>query len=133
MKREKRNTVSKGSRTIMSILGGSFLTKEDFSKMFPFLVYLTVLLMLIITNAYVAESTSRSIKKNTNTLRDLRVEYIYAKSAFTRESTQKILIEKLSPEGLKESLETRAVMKAEDRRQKTEEEKNLNPQLSTLN
>ena len=121
MKRESRKTASKGSRTIMSILGGSFLTKEDFSKMFPFLVYLTILLMLIITNAYVAESTSRSIKKNTVRLRDLRVEYIYAKSAFTRESTQKILIEKLSGDGLKESLETRVVNKMEDGRQKTED------------
>ena len=111
MKREQRKNTSKGSRTIMSILGGSFLTKEDFSKMFPFLVYLTVLLMLIITNAYIAESTSRSIKRNTLKLRDLRVEYIYAKSAFTRESTQKILIDKLSPEGLKESLETKIVNK----------------------
>ena len=111
MKREQRKNTSKGSRTIMSILGGSFLTKEDFSKMFPFLVYLTILLMLIITNAYIAESTSRAIKKNSNTLRDLRVEYIYAKSAFTRESTQKILIDKLFPEGLKESLETKIVNK----------------------
>ncbi len=109
MKREENKKSSKGSRTIMSILGGSFLTKEDFSKTVSFLVYLTVLLMLIITNAYIAESTSRSIKKNSVKLRDLRVEYIYAKSAFTRESTQKVLIEKLSPEGLKESLETRTV------------------------
>lgn len=120
MKRESKKTASKGSRTIMSILGGSFLTKEDFSKMFPFLVYLTVLLMLIITNAYVAESTSRSIKKNTVRLRDLRVEYIYAKSAFTRESTQKTLIEKLAPEGIKESLETRMVQKTSDTKQQTE-------------
>ena len=126
MKTASRKTSSKGSRTIMSILGGSFLTKEDFSKMFPFLVYLTVLLMLIITNAYIAESTSRSIKKNTNRLRDLRVEYIYAKSAFTRESTQKILIEKLSGDGLKESLETRVVNKMEDGRQKTEDGKQNN-------
>ena len=120
MKTASRKTSSKGSRTIMSILGGSFLTKEDFSKMFPFLVYLTVLLMLIITNAYVAESTSRSIKKNTNRLRDLRVVYIYAKSAFTRESTQKNLIEKLSPEGLEESLETRMVKKTADEIQQPE-------------
>ena len=52
MKTESKNTRSKkGIRTVMIILGGSFLTREDFSKMFPFLVYLTVLLMLIITNA----------------------------------------------------------------------------------
>ena len=95
----------------MHILGGSFLTREDLSKIFPFLVYLTILLMLIITNAYIAESTSRTIKKNTLLLRDLRVEYIYAKSAFTQESTQTILIDKLANDGLKESLETRIVKK----------------------
>ena len=114
MKTERKTTAAKGSRTIMNILGGNFLTKEDFSKMFPFLVYLTVLLMLIITNAYIAESTSRSIKKNTNTLRDLRVEYIYMKSAYTKESTQTVMIDKLAEKGIKESLETRVVRKEEN-------------------
>jgi hypothetical protein len=93
----------------MNILGGSFLTREDFSKIFPFLVYLTLLLMLIITNAYIAENTSRTIKNNTVRLRDLRVEYTYAKSAFTKESTQTIMIDKLAKEGIKESLETRTI------------------------
>lgn len=93
----------------MNILGGGFLTREDFSKIFPFLVYLTFLLMLIITNAYIAENTSRTIKNNTLRLRDLRVEYTYAKSAFTKESTQTIMIDKLEKEGLKESLETRTI------------------------
>ena len=113
MKIERKNKASKGNR-LMSILGGNFLTKEDYSKIFPFLVYLTVLLMLIITNAYIAESTSRSIKKNTTLLRDLRVEYIYAKSAYTRESTQTVLIDKLAKDGLKESLETRVVKQVKD-------------------
>ena len=107
MRRERTKTARKG--TVMKILGSSFLTREDFSKIFPFLVYVTVLLMLIITNAYVAESNSRTIKSNTNLLRDLRVEYIYAKSAYTKESTQTILIDKLESRGIKESLETRTV------------------------
>lgn len=93
----------------MNILGGSFLTREEISKIFPFLVYITILLMLIITNAYVAESTSRAIKKNTVLLHDLQVEYVYAKSAFTKESTQTVLIDKLADDGLKESLETKIV------------------------
>ncbi len=107
MKRERKKNGKGG--TVMTILGGSFLTREDFSKIFPFLVYLTVLLMLIITNAYIAESTSRTIKNNTVLLRDLRVEYTYAKSAYTKESTQTIMIDKLEKEGIKESLETRTV------------------------
>lgn len=115
MKRERRKSKE---NTFMRILGGSFLTREDLSKIFPFLVYLTVLLMLIITNAYIAESTSRSIKKNTLLLRDLRVEYIYAKSAYTKESTQTVLINKLANDGLKESLETRVVKQKKEERSK---------------
>lgn len=109
MKRERNEKTTKGGM-FMNILGGSFLTREDFSKIFPFLVYVTVLLMLIITNAYIAESTSRAIKNNSTRLRDLRVEYTYAKSAYTKASTQKTLIEKLANDGLKESLETRTVI-----------------------
>ena len=107
MRRERTKSAKKG--TVMNILGGSFLTREDFSKIFPFLVYLTLLLMLIITNAYIAENTSRTIKNNTVRLRDLRVEYTYAKSAFTKESTQTIMIDKLAKEGITESLETRTI------------------------
>ena len=112
MKRERKEKTTKGG-VIMNILGGSFLTREDFSKIFPFVVYVTVLLMLIITNAYIAESTSRAIKNNSIRLRDLRVEYTYAKSAYTKESTQKVLIEKLKDQGLKESLETRTIFSEE--------------------
>jgi hypothetical protein len=113
MKRERKNRISRRG-AVMSVLGGSFLTREDFSKIFPFLVYLTLLLMLIITNAYIAESTSRAIKKNTVLLRDLRVEYIYIKSDFTRESTQTIMIDKLAGDGLKESLDTRIITETEN-------------------
>lgn len=106
---KRTTTKGKGRRTIMNILGGNFLTREDFTKLFPFLVYVTFLLMILITNAYVAESKSRAIKKNTGVLRDLRVEHIYVKSAFTKESTQTVMIDKLASEGIKESLETRVI------------------------
>jgi len=106
---KRTTTKGKGRRTIMNILGGNFLTREDFTKLFPFLVYVTFLLMILITNAYVAESKSRAIKKNTGVLRDLRVEHIYVKSAFTKESTQTVMIDKLASEGIKESLDTRVI------------------------
>ena len=93
----------------MKILGGGFLTREDFSKLFPFMVYLTVLLMLIITNAYIAENANRTIINNNKLLDNLRVEYNCAQSAFTKESTQSVMIDKLAQDGIKESFETRIV------------------------
>ena len=93
----------------MKILGGGFLTQEDFSKAFPFMVYLTVLLMLIITNAYIAENTQRTINYNKNHLGNLQVEYDRAKSAYTKESTQSKMIDKLAKDGIKESLEIKTI------------------------
>ena len=55
----------------------------------------------------------------------MRVEYIYTKSAYTKESTQTIMIDKLVGDGLKESLDTRVVtengeLKTENGELKTE-------------
>ena len=46
--REKKEKRKKGKGGFMTILGGRFLLREKFSKQFPFMVYITVLLMAII-------------------------------------------------------------------------------------
>ena len=55
MEETKENKKKKGGKTIMNVLGGKFLVRESFAKQFPFMVYLTLLLMAIITNTYIAE------------------------------------------------------------------------------
>ena len=89
----------------MSILGGKFLVKEKFSKQFPFMVYITVLLMAIITNTYIAEGKIRELTKTARKLNDLQVEYVQVKSAIMEASKQSVLAKKLSGTGLKEVTE----------------------------
>lgn len=100
-KKEKKSS----GKTIMSILGGSFLVKENFAKQFPFMVYVTVLLMVLISNTYVAESCNREIAKATKELNDLHVEYIQLKSAIMEASKQSVLARKLKGTGIKEPVE----------------------------
>lgn len=95
----------KGSKNVMTILGGNFLVKEKFSKQFPFIVVVTVLLMLIIGNTYIAEERNREIARTTKELSDLHVEYIQLKSAIMQASKQSVLSEKLKDYGVKESIE----------------------------
>ncbi len=95
----------KGSKKVMTILGGNFLLKEKFSKQFPFIVMVTVLLMLIIGNTYIAEERNREIAKTAKELSDLHVEYIQLKSAIMQASKQSVLSDKLKGCGLKESIE----------------------------
>ena len=96
---------NKGSKKVMSILGGNFLLKEKFSKQFPFIVVVTVLLMILIGNTYIAEERTRKIAETTKELSDLNVEYIQLKSAIMQASKQSVLSASLKGCGLKESIE----------------------------
>ena len=99
---EKAN---KGGKKVITFLGGNILVKEKFSKQFPFIVFITVLLMIIIGNTYIAEERTREIAKTSKELNDLHVEYIQLKSAVMQASKQSVLSAKLKGYGLKEPTE----------------------------
>ncbi len=90
---------------VMSVLGGTFLVRENFTKQFFFLAYVTILLMAIITNTYVAEERNRELIRVTKRLNDLQVEYIQVKSAIMEASKQSVLAKRLEGTGLKEATE----------------------------
>ena len=102
---EQKEKRKKGKRGVMSILGGKFLVREKFSKQFPFMVYITLLLMAIITNTYIAEGKIRELTQTTRKLNDLQVEYVQVKSAIMEASKQSVLAKRLAGTGLKEITE----------------------------
>lgn len=103
--KNKAKKSKKGGQTVMSFLGGSFLVKEKFTKLFPFMVYVTILLMVIISNTYIAEERSREIAQSTRKLNDLQIEYIQLKSAIMQATKQSVLARELAETGIKESIE----------------------------
>ena len=103
--KDKKKEKKKGGRSLMSILGGSFLVKEKFTKQFPFIVYFTVHIMIKITNTNIAEERSREIAKVSKELNDLHVDYIQLKSAIMQASKQSVLAKRLSGIGIKEPTE----------------------------
>lgn len=108
MKEEKEKEKKKkkgGGGTIMDVLGGKILVREAFAKQFPFLIFVTLLLMAIITNTYIAEEKNRELMKTTRRLNDLQVEYVQVKSAIMEASKQSVLARKLAGTGLKEVTE----------------------------
>ena len=106
MKEEKdTKKKKKGSKRVMSVLGGTFLVRENFTKQFFFLAYVTILLMAIITNTYIAEEKNRELIKANKRLNDLQVEYIQVKSAIMEASKQSVLVKRLEGTGLKEATE----------------------------
>ena len=106
MKKEiEKKKKKKGGKTIMTVLGGKFLVRENFAKQFPFMVFVTLLLMAIITNTYIAEKKNRELMQTTRKLNDLQVEYVQVKSAIMEASKQSVLAKKLNGTGLKEVTE----------------------------
>jgi hypothetical protein len=69
------------------------------------MVYITLLLMAIITNTYIAEEKSRELGQTTRKLNDLQVEYVQVKSAIMEASKQSVLAKRLAGTGLKEATE----------------------------
>ena len=103
--KETKEKRKKGRGGFMTILGGRFLLREKFSKQFPFMVYITVLLMAIITNTYIAERNSRELTQTARKLNDLQVEYVKVKSDIMEASKQSVLAKRLAGTGLKEATE----------------------------
>ena len=103
--KEKKEKRKKGRGGFMTILGGRFLLREKFSKQFPFMVYITVLLMAFITNTYIAERNIRELTQTARKLNDLQVEYVKVKSDIMEASKQSVLAKRLAGTGLKEITE----------------------------
>ena len=102
---KEKKKIKKGSKRVMNVLGGTFLVREQFTKQFFFLAYVTILLMAIITNTYIAEERNRELIKANKRLNDLQVEYIQVKSAIMEASKQSVLVKRLEGTGLKEATE----------------------------
>ena len=104
-KKAKKTSGDGGIKRMWNVLGGSFLIKETFVKQFPFMVTVTVLLMVLITNTYIAESRTREIAETTRKLNDLHVEYIQLTSEIMQASKQSVLSRKLESLGIKAPME----------------------------
>lgn len=94
-----------GIKKVWNILGGSFLIKDNFIKQFPFILTVTILLMVLITNTYIAEARTREIAKTNRQLHELRAKYVELKANVMEASLQSTLIKKLEGTGVKESLD----------------------------
>ena len=86
-------------------LGGDVFSKASVVKQLPFLLYVVFLLMLYITNTYIAEDINREVLVKTKVLEDKHVEYVYNKSEITRMTKQSELVRILKNKGIKESVE----------------------------
>ena len=110
MSNAKKDTVKQGNsfnrigRKIVSVLDGSFLTKENVTDNIPYLGFLFVLSLIYISNSYYAEKNIRDNTKLTRKLKELKSEFITVRSELMFVSKQSEVAKAVSQKGLYESV-----------------------------
>lgn len=91
------------TRTIGSVMSGSFLSRDAAIKALPFMFFLTLVALFYIANGYYAEEQIRRQNQLTSELKELRSEFIISKSELATVNIQTSVKERVLPLGLKES------------------------------
>lgn len=106
MNTEKENTtegVGVGKR-ILSVLDGSFLTRDNVLDNIPFLLFLFGIGIFYIGNSHYGEGTIISIEKMNTELKELKSEFISTRSELMFVSKQSEVAKAVAPLGIYESV-----------------------------
>ncbi len=101
--RQKSNGGNIVTRTIGSVMSGSFLSQDAAVKALPFMFFITLIALFYIANGYYAEEQIRKQDHLSDELKELRSEFIISKSELATVSTQTAVKLRVLPMGIKES------------------------------
>lgn len=87
------------------VLKGNFLTGNSASKNLPFILFITLLLLLYIGNSYYAERKERQLDDVTEEIKELRYKYVSGKSDLMNISNHSQVDKRLNEEGIRNSVE----------------------------
>lgn len=92
--------MSKTKQTIYNILKGKFLVDEDAKKNWGFIIFLTVLALLMITSSHQIDKKVQKIAILNKEKRELRSKFVSTKSDLMRLRMESSISQKLAERGL---------------------------------
>ena len=90
-------------KSVQVLLDGSFLTRDRVIRLLPFLLFLTLLAVIYISNVFYGERIQRESMRTRQELKELRYEYITSKSDLMFKSKQSEVAKELKNTGVIES------------------------------
>jgi len=102
-KMEKPSDIS-GMKKVLRLLDGSFMTRENVVDLLPFLLFVSLIGIIYISNSYYSEKNIIRMNVISNELKELRSEYITTKSELMFKSKQSEVAKAVAETGLKESV-----------------------------
>lgn len=92
-------------RTLISVLNGSFLAKENVLRNMPFILFIAGLMLCYIAYGYWTERTVRALDRTNAELKEMRSEYITVRSQLEQAEQQSQVATDIQGLGLAESEE----------------------------
>ena len=99
----RRKQASKLPRTLISVLNGSFLARENVLRNMPFILWVSALMLAYIAYGYYTERTVRALDRTNAELKEMRSEYITVRSHLEQAEQQSHVADGISGMGLEES------------------------------
>ncbi len=90
-------------KSVQVLLDGSFLTRDRVIRLLPFLLFLTLLAVIYISNVFYGERIQRESMRTRQELKELRYEYVTSKSDLMFKSKQSEVAKELKNTGVIES------------------------------
>jgi hypothetical protein len=100
----KSPSKNKISRSVGSVISGSFLSGKKVTKQLPFILSVALLAMCYIANNYNSQKKAIEINRTLKEIEGLRYEYISTKANLMNISKQSEVVKRLGVSQLKESL-----------------------------
>lgn len=114
-KKEGRST---SSQNLVQIMNGEFLTKEFFINNLAYIFFVFLLLVVILWKGYYVNQLNSDIRKMEETLGQISADFVEAKAKLEEETRRTILIEKLKPLGLVETINPTKVIRKSNSKKK---------------
>lgn len=88
---------------LKGVFTGSFLVSEQWAKSWPFILYLSLLALIMIASSHSADRKVHSIAKLRSQMKELNSEYIDTRSRLMIESMEYKVVQKAGELGLEKS------------------------------
>lgn len=117
-KKKSTKEVRKSSRAFAQILNGEFLTKEFVINNLSYIFFFILLLLLVVAKGYYGKQLSKDVETTQHELDEASAEYMEVKAKLEDVTRRQVLVQKLEPTGLKETVNPTKVIRLRGKKEK---------------
>ncbi len=110
-KEEAKKGKSEKAKFFSEIMNGEFLTREFVVNNLEYIFFVLVLLGLVVAKGYYGKGLSKDIDVAQKNLDEMTAEYVESKAKLEEITKRQVLVEKLEPYGLKETVNPTKVIR----------------------